>query len=64
MAVFTANVPEAATTAKAYITVYGEKGDSGRRPLADSKTHSTLFLKVGGEEAVQPQTFSFEAYRL
>jgi hypothetical protein len=45
VATYTANVRNAQTTANAYITLYGSRGDSGRCCLDDSLTHQLRFLK-------------------
>ena len=45
VAVFTSNTAKAGTTANASITLHGKNGDTGRRPLTDSKTNDQPFKK-------------------
>ena len=45
VAVFTANIKNAGTNAKAGLTLYGSQGDSGRRPLVDARTHDVKFVQ-------------------
>ena len=49
---------KAETTAQAWLTVYGEQGDSGRLSLAESVTHDVLFLPG------QVDLFTMEAVHL
>jgi hypothetical protein len=45
VAIFTSHVTNSADVPlRVFITLYGEHGDSGRRPLTKSKTHATPFV--------------------
>ena len=37
--VYTGDVKKAGTDANVYIKIFGERGDTGKRPLLKSKTH-------------------------
>ena len=58
MAVFTSNIAKAGTTANGTITLYGKNGDTGRRPLTESKTNDKPFKKG------QVDVFTVEAVHL
>ena len=51
MSVFTGEVKGAGTDANVFLTVFGDRGDSGERKLAKSETHRDKFEKgqVGRE---------------
>ena len=42
--VFTGNMKEAGTQARVHATLFGSRGDSGRRPLLNSLSHNLRFL--------------------
>ncbi len=58
VAVFTSNIAKGGTTAQVSITLFGKYGDTGRRPLRDSRTHDEPFGKG------QVDVFEVEAVRL
>ena len=45
LATYTSNVSNAATTARVSVCLFGLRGDSGTRPLADSLIHQVKFLQ-------------------
>ena len=55
---FTSNIAKAGTTANATITLYGKNGDTGRRPLTETKTNDKPFKKG------QVDVFTVEAVHL
>ena len=58
VAVYTANIREAATTANVFINIVGDRGDCGKRQLAESKLHSNKWMQG------QTDVFIIEAVHL
>ena len=53
--VYTGDISKAGTDANVYITVFGERGDTGVRQLAQSKTHKNKFER--GNVSSNPSVF-------
>ena len=55
--VYTGDISQAGTDANVYITVFGERGDTGVRQLTHSKTHKNKFER--GNVSSNPSFFFF-----
>ena len=66
MQVYTGSKSKAGTDANVYINVFGDRGDTGVRPLKESRTNRNKFEKgkVGYQRMQWQSAFFFRLYHM